>query len=63
MFQHVGKDQSVFFAEAKKAIADAEKAMQEELKGRRGPSVVDSGWDNDSLREEIQKRAAASKGQ
>ncbi len=62
MFQHVGKDQSVFFAEAKKAIADAEKAMQDELKGRGTSGSIDSGWDNDSLREEIQKRVAASKG-
>ena len=56
MFQHVGKDQTAFFAEAKKVLEQAEKAMQDELKGG-GRHSVDAGWNNESLREEVQKRA------
>ncbi len=61
MFQHVGKDQKVFFAEAKKVLEQAEKAMQAEL-GVGGNKGRDSGWDNDSLREEVQKRAKQGDG-
>ena len=56
MFKHVGKDQTAFFAEAKRVLEQAEKTMQDELRGT-GKLRIDSGWDNDSLRDEIQKRA------
>ncbi len=56
MFKHVGKDQSAFFAEAKRVLEQTEKTMQDELRGT-GKHRLDSGWDNDSLREEIQRRA------
>ncbi|MBS1151662.1 MAG: Glutathione-regulated potassium-efflux system protein KefC, partial [Myxococcaceae bacterium] len=55
MFEHVGKEH--FFAEAKKVLEQTEKAMKEELEGG-GKHGRDAGWDNDSLREEVQQRAA-----
>ncbi len=57
MLEHVGKEQSAFFAEAKKVLEQAEKAMKDELGGS-GKQRLDAGWDNDSLREEIQQRVA-----
>lgn len=60
MFEHVGKEQNVFFAEAKKVLEQAEKAMQEELGIGGNKKLRDPGWDNDSLRHELHKRAAAA---
>ena len=42
---------------AKKILEQAEKAMREELEGA-GNNQRDAGWDNESLREAVQKRSA-----
>jgi monovalent cation:proton antiporter-2 (CPA2) family protein len=54
-----GKDQKAFFAEAKKLIDSAENAMREEQNAAQ-IAERDAGWDNESLREEIQARARAN---
>jgi glutathione-regulated potassium-efflux system ancillary protein KefC len=55
MFEHVGKGQDAFFAEARRVLANTEKAMREEVEST---SEKDPGWDNETLREESQARAA-----
>lgn len=56
MLQFVGQDQKVWLSEAKKALENFEKAMADELSGKTRDK--DGGWDNESLREEINARFA-----
>jgi voltage-gated potassium channel Kch len=56
MLQFVGQGDQVWLNEAKKALANFEKSMADELGGK--ASEKDPGWDNESLRDEINARYA-----
>jgi voltage-gated potassium channel Kch len=53
------KGDDVFFAAARKAIEDAEKAMRAEYGSGTGVSAQDLAWNNESLRAEVKARMAA----
>lgn len=57
MARFSGEDQSVWLAEAKKALENFERAMRDELTGAT-VGEKDPGWDNESLRAEVTARLA-----
>ncbi len=60
MLQFMGQGDEVWLTEAKKALANFEKAMADEVQGR--AHIKDPGWDNESLRDEINARYARNAG-
>jgi voltage-gated potassium channel Kch len=56
MLEYSAQEQDVWMSQAKKALANFEKSMKEELQGE--IEEKDPGWDNESLRDEIAERFA-----